>query len=375
MPRHFAPRSTPSDAAALKQEGNGYFKKGQYEEAAVCYTAAIDLWMDPADRATLYSNRAAARLKLSGASKWQLALSDAQSATGLVPTNAKAHFRVGQAFRKLGRPAEAVEALRRMLQLVPGDTAGVEELRLATAEAEEQERRRAAAAAAAPPPTTTTTPKPSPSAAPAGASPAVPVSTATETTPASVPTLVSSVGGSTSALAPLPSSPMWSLPPVSVSDRAADLGRVLQRVADRSAAPREEGDKVGRREEDDGAGGAHHVGVASLAPSEWMRLRGVAAAAAADTGRDGGGAERWPTWWRGVVEKDSPKLSPRGAPHRPRARSVRRRAVRCPRGAVATWDHQPPPPFHPSPPDPPSGRGRRARRLLAPCHLASLAQG
>ena len=56
-------RSSRTDVAALKREGNAAFKEGKYEHAAACYTAAIDNWMKPEERAVLYVNRAAARLK------------------------------------------------------------------------------------------------------------------------------------------------------------------------------------------------------------------------------------------------------------------------------------------------------------------------
>ena len=53
-----------ADASKLKKEGNAAFGKGKYAEAVEKYTAAIDLWMEPHDRAVLYSNRSAARLKV-----------------------------------------------------------------------------------------------------------------------------------------------------------------------------------------------------------------------------------------------------------------------------------------------------------------------
>ena len=73
---NYVPRAMATDAAALKKEGNGHFTKGNPEAAARCYTAAIDLWMENKDRAVLYVNRAAARLKQEpepGCSSQQLA--------------------------------------------------------------------------------------------------------------------------------------------------------------------------------------------------------------------------------------------------------------------------------------------------------------
>ena len=86
-----------TDPVALKKAGNALFGKGKYADAVAEYTAAIDLWMEPADRAVLYCNRSAARLKLPG--EKQKALSDARRACELAPDYAKGHFRRGQALR------------------------------------------------------------------------------------------------------------------------------------------------------------------------------------------------------------------------------------------------------------------------------------
>ena len=88
-----------ADVASLRAAGNKAFQSGKHAEAIAKYTQAIDLWMDPSDRAALYTNRAAARLKLSENDK---ALSDAQRAISLTPTYAKAHFRSAAALRALG---------------------------------------------------------------------------------------------------------------------------------------------------------------------------------------------------------------------------------------------------------------------------------
>ena len=115
-----------ADPVALKKAGNAAFGKGKYAEAVEHYTAAIDLWMEPADRAVLYSNRSAAKLKLPG--ERQKALSDATRACELAPEYAKAHFRRGQALRALGDPEPAVAAMERVLALSPADAAATAEL-------------------------------------------------------------------------------------------------------------------------------------------------------------------------------------------------------------------------------------------------------
>jgi len=125
----YAPRANPVDPAALKKEGNDHFKRGSYEAAAKCYTTAIDLWMEPKDRAVLYVNRAAARLKqtpepaCSSHALAESALRDAERSTELDAVYPKAHFRRGQALAVLQRHAEAVVSLHKVLHLSPGDSA------------------------------------------------------------------------------------------------------------------------------------------------------------------------------------------------------------------------------------------------------------
>lgn len=117
------PPANRADAAALKKEGNAAFSKGAYQAAIESYTAAIDLWMEDADRATLYSNRAAARMKLDAPDR---ALPDAERACVLAPGYAKAHFRKAQSLVALRRNPEALAALDTVLQLAPGDSAALE---------------------------------------------------------------------------------------------------------------------------------------------------------------------------------------------------------------------------------------------------------
>jgi tetratricopeptide (TPR) repeat protein len=118
-----------TDPVALKKAGNTAFGKGRYTDALELYTAAIDLWMEPADRAVLYSNRSAARMKLPGGpAERQKALADAKRACELDPTYAKAHYRRGLALRAIGEPKAAIEAMERVLELAPGDGAAKVEL-------------------------------------------------------------------------------------------------------------------------------------------------------------------------------------------------------------------------------------------------------
>ena len=124
-----SPPSATTDTAQLKKQGNDAFKAGRNAEAIDRYTRAIDLWVEPAERAVLYTNRSAARLKLGEAAK---ALADAEKALTFNPTYAKAHFRAASALRLLKRPSEAEDRLQCVLALAPNDTAAkqlLEELR------------------------------------------------------------------------------------------------------------------------------------------------------------------------------------------------------------------------------------------------------
>mmetsp|Transcript_20289 Transcript_20289/g.33643 ORF Transcript_20289/g.33643 Transcript_20289/m.33643 type:complete len:238 (+) Transcript_20289:214-927(+) len=121
----FVPKANPADPQALKKEGNEHFRKGHFEAAATCYTRAIDLWMEPKDRAVLYVNRAATKLKQA---LYESALRDSDRAIELDDAYPKAHFRRGQALSALRRHADAATSMTKVLALSPGDTAAQEAL-------------------------------------------------------------------------------------------------------------------------------------------------------------------------------------------------------------------------------------------------------
>ena len=53
------------DPQSLKEEGNGFFKTGNYKEALRCYTEALSAGtIKDSEKAVIYKNRAAVRLKL-----------------------------------------------------------------------------------------------------------------------------------------------------------------------------------------------------------------------------------------------------------------------------------------------------------------------
>lgn len=90
-------------SAALKDEGNACFKKGDYEAAVKAYTESLEL--DPAQH-LCYSNRSAAYLKLHHSAE---ALVDAQKCLELAPDFAKGYSRQAAALQELERWEEAID--------------------------------------------------------------------------------------------------------------------------------------------------------------------------------------------------------------------------------------------------------------------------
>ncbi|KAG0497221.1 hypothetical protein HPP92_001912 [Vanilla planifolia] len=100
-------------ASQLKDQGNAFFKAGNFLKAAALYTQAIKL--DPSN-STLYSNRAAAFLQLMKLNK---ALSDAETAISLNPQWEKGYFRKGCVLEAMERYDDAVVALQEALVYNP----------------------------------------------------------------------------------------------------------------------------------------------------------------------------------------------------------------------------------------------------------------
>ncbi|XP_020571353.1 stress-induced-phosphoprotein 1 [Phalaenopsis equestris] len=94
---------------SLKDQGNEFFKAGNYLKAAALYTQAIKL--DPSNP-TLFSNRAAAFLQLVKLNK---ALADANTAITLNPQWDKGYFRKGCVLEAMERYDDAVAAFREAL--------------------------------------------------------------------------------------------------------------------------------------------------------------------------------------------------------------------------------------------------------------------
>lgn len=120
-----ADTSDEARAEYRRQLGNEQFKIGEYQQAAVHYTEALEIKKDVA---AVWSNRAMCWLKLANAEK---ALADADQCLALDPEYAKAHFRRGVALYELGRYADACKAYGEVLKREPKNSQASASLRLA----------------------------------------------------------------------------------------------------------------------------------------------------------------------------------------------------------------------------------------------------
>lgn len=103
-------------SVSLKDQGNEFFKAGNYLKAAALYTQAIK--QDPKNP-TLYSNRAAAFLNLAKLTK---ALADAEMTVSLSPKWEKGYFRKGCVLEAMERYDEALDAFQVASQYNPQST-------------------------------------------------------------------------------------------------------------------------------------------------------------------------------------------------------------------------------------------------------------
>lgn len=105
--------SVEEGGASLKDQGNEFFKSGNYLKAAALYTQAIK--KDPSN-AALYSNRSAAFLNLFKLNK---ALGDAETTITLNPHWEKGYFRKGCVLEAMEQYEDAVAAFQLALQYNP----------------------------------------------------------------------------------------------------------------------------------------------------------------------------------------------------------------------------------------------------------------
>lgn len=119
-------------AETRKEKGNEAFKEGNYSQAVVFYTQALDLV--PEHHVAL-ANRSACFLKLG---EHERALSDAEACVAANAEFVKGHFRKGLSLHALGRFGEAVGALEKAERLDPKNKQVVEALRMAAYKARKQ---------------------------------------------------------------------------------------------------------------------------------------------------------------------------------------------------------------------------------------------
>jgi len=105
-----------SGSQLAKAEGNDHFSNGRYEEAAACYTRALELTQDKMERSVLYSNRAACH---SQHQNWHKMLEDANLAIQENPKNVKAMMRRGLAYEGLEKYQLAINDMKSVLELDP----------------------------------------------------------------------------------------------------------------------------------------------------------------------------------------------------------------------------------------------------------------
>jgi len=98
-----------------KALGNKALQASKFSEAIKCYSAAIDL---DGSNHVYYSNRSAAYLSNN---EFEKALEDAKACVGLKPDWAKGYNRTGAALWKIGRMNDAVKAYEDGLAKCPGD--------------------------------------------------------------------------------------------------------------------------------------------------------------------------------------------------------------------------------------------------------------
>ena len=109
------------EATTVKERGNQFFKDKDYVQAAACYTEAIQLSSavvdgEPKERCIYFKNRAACFLKMK---EYEKALDDCVSALSIVSSDTKALYRYAQALEGMGKEAESLVQLKKLLSIDP----------------------------------------------------------------------------------------------------------------------------------------------------------------------------------------------------------------------------------------------------------------
>ncbi|XP_043938220.1 tetratricopeptide repeat protein 1 [Protopterus annectens] len=103
------------ESEMLKKEGNDRFKETAYTEAETCYTEALRIcpYCFQKERAILYSNRGAARMKQS---REEEAIKDCSKAIELNPDYIRAILRRAELYEKTEKLDEALEDYKTVLE-------------------------------------------------------------------------------------------------------------------------------------------------------------------------------------------------------------------------------------------------------------------
>ncbi|KAI4715524.1 TPR-like protein [Aureobasidium sp. EXF-10727] len=122
-----------------KEEGNGYFKTGKYQQAVDTYTSALEI--DPQNRGTnskILQNRALCYTKLK---EWQKAIEDCERALKLEPSYTKARKTKAKALGESGNWEEAVKELKAIAESNPEEPGIAKEVRNAELELKKSKRK------------------------------------------------------------------------------------------------------------------------------------------------------------------------------------------------------------------------------------------
>ncbi|KAL2741647.1 tetratricopeptide repeat protein 1 [Vespula maculifrons] len=114
--------SFKDEAEKLKNEGNIFFKDGEYMKAISLYTQGLQTCplMYSKERAILYSNRAAAKIKC--LAEKESAILDCTKAVELNPSYVKAYVRRAQLYEETDKLDEALEDYKKILTFDSGHT-------------------------------------------------------------------------------------------------------------------------------------------------------------------------------------------------------------------------------------------------------------
>ena len=107
------PALTALSADAIRETGNTYFKAGDYAGAERHYSIALEMQGGQPQTPRLFSNRAAARLRLG---KWEGALQDVMEAAKRDPANPKVLERFGRCLLLTNRLPEGVHICKQRLR-------------------------------------------------------------------------------------------------------------------------------------------------------------------------------------------------------------------------------------------------------------------